>query len=126
MVLPVVIFAKLATHPIGPRQLLLVVSMIVAVIVCPGASWGAGRVLRLDRAQTGALMIASAFGSSTLIGYPLIQYAFPYHPEAMIDAILISVLGAGLPIFTLCVRVAMYFGAGEQAEPGRHRTILLD
>jgi malate permease and related proteins len=126
VVLPVVIFSKLATHPIGPRQLLLVASMIVAVIVCLGVSWGAGRVLRLDRAQTGALMIASAFGSSTLIGYPLIQYAFPHNPEAMIDAILISELGVGLPIFTLCVWVAMYFGEGETVEPGHHRKILLD
>ena len=73
VVLPVVIFSKLATHPIAPRQLLLVVSMIVAVIICLGVSWGAGRVLRLDRTQTGALMIASSFGSSSLIGYPLIQ-----------------------------------------------------
>jgi malate permease and related proteins len=82
--------------------------------------------MRLDRAQTGALMIASAFGSSTLIGYPLIQYAFPHNPEAMIDAILISELGAGMPIFTLCVGVAMYFGEGAAAEPGHQRTILLD
>jgi predicted permease len=124
--LPVVIFSKLATQPIAPRQLLLVVSMIVAVIVCLGASWGAGRVLRLDRAKTGALMIASAFGSSTLIGYPLIQYAFPHNPEAMIDAILISELGVGLPIFTLCVWVAMNFGEGAAEEPGHHRKVLLD
>jgi len=126
VVLPVVIFSKLATHPIAPRQLLLVVSMIVAVIVCLGASWGAGRVLRLDRAKTGALMIASSFGASTLIGYPLIQYAFPHNPEAMIDAILISELGVGLPIFTLCVWVAMYFGQGVAEAPGHQHKIPLD
>jgi hypothetical protein len=126
VVLPVAIFSKLATHPIAPRQLLLVVSMIVAVIVCLGASWGAGRVLRMDRAKTGALMIASSFGSSTLIGYPLIQYAFPRNPEAMVDAVLISELGVGLPIFTLCVWVAMYFGEGRAEEPGCHRTTVLD
>jgi hypothetical protein len=124
--LPVVIFSKLATQPIAPRQLLLVVSMIGAVIVCLGVSWGAGRVLRLDRAQTGALMMASSFGSSTLIGYPLIQYAFPHNPEALIDAILISELGVGLPTFTLCVWVAMCFGEGAAAEAGRRRKILLD
>jgi predicted permease len=39
--LPVVIFSKLATQPIAPRQLLLVVSMIAAVIVCLGVSWSA-------------------------------------------------------------------------------------
>jgi predicted permease len=50
--LPVVIFSKLATQPIALRQLLLVVSMIVAVLVCLGVSWGAARVLRLDRDKT--------------------------------------------------------------------------
>jgi hypothetical protein len=42
VVLPVVIFANLATHPIDPRQLLLVLSMIAAVLVCLGAACGAG------------------------------------------------------------------------------------
>jgi predicted permease len=123
--LPVVIFSKLAVHPIVPRQLLLVLGMIVAVTVCLAASWAAGTVLKLDRPKVGALMIASSFGSSTLIGYPLIQYAFPHHPEAMTDAILISELGVGLPIFTLCVWVAMYFGEGALDTTG-HRQILLD
>jgi len=124
--LPVVIFSKLATEPIAPRQLLLVLAMLIAVVVCLGVSWAAGRVLRLDRPKIGALMIASSFGSSTLIGYPLIQYAFPHNPEAMIDAILISELGVGLPIFTLCVWVAMSFGEGAPDDPGHHRKILLE
>jgi len=124
--LPLVIFTKLAAHPIALRQLLPVVSMIVAILVCLGASWGAGRVLRLDRGKIGALMIASSFGSSTLIGYPLVQYAFPHNPEAMVDAILISELGVGLPVFTLCVWVAMCFGEGRAEEPGGRRAVLWD
>jgi predicted permease len=123
--LPVVIFSKLATQPIAPRQFLLVLAMFGAVIVCLAVSWAAGAILKLDRPEIGALMIASSFGSSTLIGYPLIQHLFPGNPEAMADAILISELGVGLPIFTLCVWVAMYFGEGA-ADRAKRRHILLD
>ncbi len=55
-------------------------------------------------------MIVSSFGSSALLGYPLIQYTFPNDPDAMTEAILISEVAVGLPIFTLCPLVAMHFG----------------
>ena len=108
--LPVVIFTQLATHPIAGRQFLLVLAMMVSGTICLAVAWVAGRIMKLERPKIGALMLVSAFGSSALIGYPLIQYAFPGNPQAMQDAILVSELGVGLPIFTLCVWVAMYFG----------------
>jgi predicted permease len=80
--------------------------------------------MKLERPQIGALMIASSFGSSTLIGYPMVQYAFPHNPGAMADAILISELGVGLPIFTLCLWVAMYFGEGAPDGAGRQKIFL--
>jgi len=60
-------------------------------------------------------MIVSSFGSSALLGYPLIQYTFPHNPDAMTEAILISELAVGLPIFTFCPLVAMYFGEANKA-----------
>jgi malate permease and related proteins len=84
--------------------------MMVAIIVCLGLAWAAGVLLKLERPNIGALMMTAAFGSSTLIGYPLIQFVFPHRPDALTDAILISELGVGLPIFTLCVAVAIHFG----------------
>jgi malate permease and related proteins len=124
VVLPVVIFAKLATQPIAPHQFLLVLAMMGTVMACLAVSWAVGALLKLARPQIGALMIASSFGASTLIGYPLVQYVFPHNPGAMADAILISELGVGLPIFTLCLWVAMYFG--EAAAGGGRQTIFLD
>jgi Predicted permeases len=55
-------------------------------------------------------MIISSFGSSALIGYPIIQYTFSNDPQALAEGIAISELGVGLPIFILCPLVAMYFG----------------
>ena len=108
--LPVVIFTKLATNPIQRGQWLAVLSIFLASIACMGLAWAAGKLMKLERPKIGALIMVSSFGSSTLIGYPLIQYAFPNNPQAMSDAILISEIGVGLPIFVLGVAVAMYFG----------------
>lgn len=108
--LPAVIFSQLATHQIGRRQLLLVVAMIVMGCISLGLAWLAGKMLRRPRTEVGALMLSSSFGSSALIGYPLVQYAFPHNPEALTDAVLLSEVGVGLPLFTICVVVAMYFG----------------
>jgi hypothetical protein len=108
--IPAAIVSHLALNRLSAKQALMVLPMIVAVCLCVAAAWAAARLLRLDRARTGALMLASGFSSSTLIGYPLVQYAFPGDPGAMTDAILISELGMGLPIFTLGVGIAMYWG----------------
>ena len=108
--LPAFIFFQLSTHPVSSRQFLLVLIMIVSGLVSLGAAWLAGRALRLDRPKIGALMLTSTFSSTALIGYPLIQFSFPNNPEAMTDAILLSELGVGLPIFILGPLIAMHFG----------------
>ena len=69
-------------------------------------------------------MIVSSFGSSALLGYPLIQYTFPHDPGAMTEAIVISELAVGLPIFTLCPLVAMHFGEASQTAGSPLGTLL--
>lgn len=108
--LPAVIFSKLATYPVEPRQYLMVVTIIVAALVSMAASWLLGKALRLDRPHIGALMLTSSFGSSALMGYPVIQYVFPNNPQALADAVFMSEVGVGLPIFILGPLVAMRFG----------------
>jgi predicted permease len=66
--------------------------------------------MRLSRAKTGALMLVASFGSSALIGYPFIAFAFQNNPEAIADAVLLSELGVGLPMFILGPVIAMFFG----------------
>jgi predicted permease len=114
VVLPAFIFIQLAAHPIHPRQFLLVAAIFVAGIASMILSYLAGRIMRLDRAKIGALMLTSSFGSSALLGYPLITYAFPHNPEAMTDAVLLSELGVGLPIFILGPLVGMIFGKDSE------------
>jgi predicted permease len=84
--------------------------MLITGILSMGVAWLAGKSLRLDRQKMGALLLTSSFGSTAIIGYPLIQFSFPNNPEALTDAILLSELGVGLPIFILGPAIAMHFG----------------
>ena len=117
--LPAVIFLQLATHPVAPRQFLMALTIIVAALVSMAASWVLGKALRLDRPRIGALMLTSSFGSSALMGYPVIQYTFPGNPEALADAVFMSEVGVGLPIFILGPLIAINYG--ELSEDDRFR-----
>lgn len=116
-VLPAVIFSQLVRNPIHGHQLWLVLIVLVAGMLSMGLAWILGLLLKLDRPRIGALILTSSFGSSALLGYPMIQYAFPGNAAAMTDAVLLSELGVGLPIFTFGPAVAMYFGAAEGEVP---------
>jgi predicted permease len=109
-ILPATIFYQLWTNPLSGESLAPVLVMFLSGTVSLAISWLIGVLLKFDRQSTGALMIVSSFGSSALIGYPIIQYAFANNPQALAQGIIISELGVGLPIFIFCPAVAMYFG----------------
>ena len=109
-ILPATIFYQLWTNPLSGESLAPVLVMFLTGTISLAISWLIGVLLKFDRPSTGALMIVSSFGSSALIGYPIIQYAFANNPEALAQGIIISELGVGLPIFIFCPAVAMYFG----------------
>ena len=110
VILPATIFYQLWTHRLSSESAAPVLLMFFSGIVSLSISWLIGRLLKLDRQSIGALMIVSSFGSSALIGYPIIQYAFASNSRALAEGIVISELGVGLPIFIFCPAVAMYFG----------------
>ena len=116
IVLPAMIFMQLATHQISTSQLILILIMLFSGIITMIVSYLIARVLTSDRGKIGAFVIASSFGSSALLGYPLIQMVFPNNPEAMTDAVLISEIGVGLPLFIFCPLVAMWFGNDKKAD----------
>ncbi len=109
-VLPAVIFLQLSATPIRTNQFLLVFAVFVAGVLSMLLAWSLGRIMKLSRAKTGALMLTSSFGASALFGYPFIAFSFQNNPEAMADAVLLSELGVGLPMFILGPAVAMHFG----------------
>jgi len=116
IVLPAMIFMQLATHQISSSQFVLILIMLLSGIITMLLSYFVARMVTTDRGKTGAFMIASSFGSSALLGYPLIQMVFPNNPEAMTDAVLISEIGVGLPLFIFCPLVAMWFGKERKSD----------
>ncbi len=115
-VLPTVIFLQLSATPIKGNQLLLVLAILIAGILSMLLAYGAGRMLLLSKAKTGALMLTSSFGSSALLGYPFIAFSFPDNPEAIADAVLLSELGVGLPLFIIGPAIAIFFGDKPEHE----------
>ena len=114
VVLPVVVASELIVIDFNVHTVLLIVAMYAAGLSALAVTWVVARLLRLDRGKTGALMIASSFGSSALLGFPLVSFAFPGDTQALADVVVVSVLGVGLPLYTVCPLLAMYYGGTEQ------------
>jgi predicted permease len=76
-------------------------------------AWIVSASLKYSKAQQGAIVFCSAFGSSTFLGYAIIMEMFPQKPEALTEAVFISEIGVGYPIFILGPILAAYFGAAK-------------
>ncbi len=114
LVLPATIFFQLASHQISWSQFVLILIMLISGILAMVLSYFVARIITKERKKIGAFMISSSFGSSALLGYPLIKMVFPDNPNAMTDAVLISEVGVGLPLFIFCPLVAMWFGSSKE------------
>ena len=114
--LPALIFHALAHSTMEWHYLLLFLIMFGMEMLLLSIAWGIGKLLKLKRAQMGSFLLVSTFGSSALLGYPLIVELFPHNNEVLTEAAFISELGVGLPFFTVGVMVAIYYGNSQQKE----------
>ncbi len=109
--LPAVVFVNLANTSISPEHLRPALVMLGAELLCIALAWGAGTAFRFSKAEKGAIVFCAAFGSSTFLGYAIIMQLYPNTPQAMTEAVLISEVGVGYPIFILGPMLAAYFGS---------------
>ena len=109
--LPAVIFVSLARQTIELKQIEPAFVMLGLELFCIAVAWGISVLLKFDKAQQGAIVFCSAFGSSTFLGYAIIMQMFPHSHEALSEAVLISEIGVGYPIFILGPILAAYFGS---------------
>lgn len=108
--LPAIIFSALAFHPIEIKLLGVSGIVMLAELFCLVLAYILSRILKLSKSETGALMLVSAFGMSTMLGYPLIRDAFPGNALALEYAIITSEIGVGLLLFIIGPVIASYFG----------------
>lgn len=111
--LPALIFTSLAQHRFEWSEGMLALIMLAAEIFCLALAWALGRKLKLGRPAMGAFMLAAGFGSSSLLGYALINQVFPGNAAALTEAVVISEVGVGPALFTIGVMVAIYFGSAQ-------------
>jgi len=122
--LPALIFINLATGTFTVDRVCAAGIKFVSELVGLLTSWVVGRMLRLEHKQLGAFVLVCGFGSSSTLGYALIQQIYGANASALSDALVISEIGAGIPIFTLGVMIAMYFGRLSPEESGLKEAIL--
>jgi len=115
LTLPALIFSTLARHKLTEEQLWLALIMMFAETVCIFAAIGVSGLLRLSPAKRGAVVLASAFGSSAFLGYAVVKQVFYDQPGAMTDAVILSELGGGALIFTVGVYLAIHYGSADRA-----------
>lgn len=111
--LPAVIFVSLARQSIRFEQMVPALVMLGLELFCIALAWIISSLLKFEKAQKGAIVFCSAFGSSAFLGYSLIIQMFPDTPGALSEAVLISEIGVGYPIFILGPILAAYFGSGK-------------
>lgn len=114
LVLPALVFYKISSANLDPRQMESMFAMIGAELAIGAASWMIGKFfLRLDRPALGAFILASTFGSTNLMGTALVQIVFPGDSEALASGILLSLGGVGIPVSSVGVIIALYFGSAD-------------
>jgi len=109
--LPAIVFISLAKQTIQLDQLEPAIAMLGLELLFITLAWFISYALKFSRAQTGAIVFCSAFGSSTFLGYSIVVQMFPNTPEALSEAVLVSEIGVGYPIFILGPILAAYFGS---------------
>jgi len=112
--LPALIFDALSKSTFEWQYILLFLYMFLSEMILLSIAWIFGKVLKLERKQMGSFLLASAFGSSALLGYPLIIELFPNNVSALTEGIFVSEFGVGLPLFTVGVMVAIHYGQERQ------------
>jgi predicted permease len=122
--LPALIFSAVSMHKITFDYIILALIMVVAEFASALLAWGAALLLKLSRPATGALILASTFGSSAFLGYAIVKGIYPDNTEALADAAIVSELGVGVLIFTLGVFIAIHFGCTEISTADKRKTVL--
>ncbi len=108
--LPAIIFSTLALHTFNIDFLWMALIMAAIELLILGLAWGFATLLKFNSGEKGALMLVSAFGMTSMLGYPLIQQIFPHNPIAIEAAVVTSEFGVGLLLFILGPLIAMIYG----------------
>jgi hypothetical protein len=122
-VLPAMIFCYVARA--AEQTAFVELAVIIALTECVALAVSAlvGRMLmRLDRRSLGSFMLASSFGSTSLIGNALLDVVFHGSAAVLGMGMVIGQFGVGVPNNTVGLWIGMRAGADGGAEPASRNT----
>jgi len=111
--LPAVIFSSLVLKHFDSDFLIMAMIMAVIEIAVIIMAWLIATILKFKPGEKGALILVSAFGMTTMLGYPIIRQVFQGNALAMEEAVVTSEFGVGLLLFILGPLIAMYYGESK-------------
>ena len=114
--LPALIFSSLAIKSFDSEFLIMAAIMAVIEIGMMIIAWGIATLLKFKSGEKGALILVSAFGMTSMLGYPIIRQAFPNSALAMDEAVVTSEIGVGLLLFIMGPLIAMYYSDSKVKE----------
>ncbi|MEF3192209.1 MAG: AEC family transporter [Campylobacterales bacterium] len=109
---PALILQKMRFAQIGFESIKIVLFAWLAILSGLLLGWLGGRLMGLDRGRLAALMLVSALGNTSFLGFPMIE-AF-YGEEGLTGAILYDQFGSFLALMILGT-IILSWGGGERA-----------
>jgi predicted permease len=121
LLLPALVLSVLWRAPIGALTLQIALSGVIAVLLGALMSLAVCRACSMDRAASGALVLAAAFPNVTYLGLPVLEATFGDWARSV--AIQMDLFACTPLLFTLGVMLAAHFG--ERPSGSRmHRELL--
>jgi predicted permease len=118
LTLPALVFTAIRSAGAHPFSLeLLKMPLLAAIVIAASGvlAWLGARALRLNRPQTGAFILASMFGSTAFLGYPIISALSTVDKigdTGQVAHVLYSELGTLVALVTFGLIVASVYGEG--------------
>ncbi|MEM7172314.1 MAG: AEC family transporter [Pseudomonadota bacterium] len=115
--LPALIFANLSREPLEWRDLELALILFAAITAVMTVAWLIGRWMRLDAPSLGSVILVSGVGSTSTLGYSLIENIYGDNTDIMRQIVVMGEFGVILPLFVFGAAIARYFGAEGEGRP---------
>ena len=115
--LPALIFLNLSREPFHLQDLSLALILLASIAVVMLVAWLIGRWMGLARPVLGSVILVSGVGSTSTLGYSLIQKIYGDNTEVMSQLVIMGEFGVVLPLFIFGVAIAMYFGEDSKEAP---------
>ena len=122
--LPAIVLVSLSHSHILWNEFDLALIMLGAGLVCLALGWLIALLLRLDRPQTGAVILASGFANASMLGFAVVAQIFPGDSTELAEAVMLSGIGSQPAIFLLGTLIAIHYGVPEISAAGRFRASL--